>query len=682
MTALVPLLRKAIELEVVITTAVNGRTNKATIEVFDKAKVVQASDRADLREFSAIARVAKNLIKQLQRKGWGEPYTVEWAIGEIEKHWHEGRTEYRRQAENPEPPHPQDDPRPEILIVADVHVMVEQALHLLRADPTVYQRNAVLVRLVRDSAPEGVDPARKCFRIDALPKPSLAEHLSMVARWEKITNEGVEMTIPPNWCVAALDARGFWPGIRHMEGVVNHPMLRADGTVVSAPGYDLATGLFVEMTEAFPSIPEYPSQAEANIACARLLEIVADFPFEGDKCRAAWLGALLTPLARLAFVGPAPMFLADANVRGAGKTLLMNLISHIITGKPFARAALTDDDEELNKTIVALMMASARLVLFDNLEGDLGGAVLNGVLTAETWAGRLLGFNKIVEGPLLMTWYGTANNVTAVGDITRRICDIRLESPEERPEERAQFVHEDLLAWVLEHRREYLADALTILRGYFAAGCPRQELPPWGSFGGWTNIVRGALVWAGQTDPGEARMVRSESGDPIAECMTMLLACWGEMEKAVGKQGLTTAEVVQLYKDPFAFSPPKMPAEAPVLTFPAWHAELVAALDSLVGKVSAGGLGRKLTGYRRRNFDGRFIDRVGKAHHAIRWHVASVADFFKRHEKFNREDSPGEATSGAGEFVERPSPTNSPNSPIHGSFGPNSPPNSPDGCVC
>jgi hypothetical protein len=44
--------------------------------------------------------------------------------------------------------------------------------------------------------------------------------------------------------VAAVHARGIWDGIRHLEAVINFPVLRPDGTVLDRPGYDAGTGLY------------------------------------------------------------------------------------------------------------------------------------------------------------------------------------------------------------------------------------------------------------------------------------------------------------------------------------------------------------------------------------------------------------------------------------------------------
>ncbi len=60
----------------------------------------------------------------------------------------------------------------------------------------------------------------------------------------------------------------------------------------------------------------------------------------------------------------------------------------------------------------------------------------------------------------------------------------------EHPEERTDFRHPRLLAWVGENRGRILPAALTLLRAYVAAGRPVQRLPGFGSFEEWSDLVR------------------------------------------------------------------------------------------------------------------------------------------------------------------------------------------------
>src|SRR5262249_35113277 len=160
-----------------------------------------------------------------------------------------------------------------------------------------------------------------------------------------------------------------------------------------------------------PFVPPSPTRAYAAGALAQLLEVVADFPFEQEAHKAAWVAALLTPLARFTFTGPSPLFLVDANVRGAGKGLLLDCVARIVTGERFTVATYTDDEDEMRKRITALVLGGERLVLLDNLAGKFGSATLDAALTGTSWGDRVLGSNRIVKAPLYMTWFATGNNV-------------------------------------------------------------------------------------------------------------------------------------------------------------------------------------------------------------------------------------------------------------------------------
>src|SRR5262249_22130913 len=151
----------------------------------------------------------------------------------------------------------------------------------LERDDAIYQRGGMLVRVVRDVSP-AAKGIRRPFapRIEPLPPPLLRERLAANARWITIqeSKEGVveKPAPPPAWCVAAVHARADWPGIRHLESIVDYPVLRPDGTILSQPGYDPETGLQLESVDAFPTISERPSRAEAIAALDVLLDVVAD----------------------------------------------------------------------------------------------------------------------------------------------------------------------------------------------------------------------------------------------------------------------------------------------------------------------------------------------------------------------------------------------------------------------
>ena len=228
---------------------------------------------------------------------------------------------------------------PTIRVGHDGTEVVDAAVRFLAERPNVYQRGGRLVRVVADSSPSiGVARRRDDARIAPIPAVRIREMLS-AAKWIQDFFE-IELRIhPPGWAVRAIEARAEWPGVRHLESVVTTPVLRPDGTVLQRPGYDCQTGLFFAaedekgvgtllperpegccaqkgpdpfFTTTFPEIPAAPTAADVASAVGALAEVVCDFPFGGAEHQGAWLAGLLTPLARHAFIGPAPLFLFDA----------------------------------------------------------------------------------------------------------------------------------------------------------------------------------------------------------------------------------------------------------------------------------------------------------------------------------------------------------------------------------
>lgn len=421
-----------------------------------------------------------------------------------------------------------DDPRPKIIIGTDEYRVNVDAIVALASESNLFQRAGMLVRIVKsdDSNEHAIirrPPGSPVVR--EIPPTLLRERMTRVARWISIRGEEREEVPahPPDWCVSAVHARGHWPGIRNLEAVINHPVVLHDGSILAVNGYDRRSGLLVSISaELRLSIPSGPTRTDVLAAVRTIDDVIADFPFERPEHRAAWYAGLLTPLAWFGFEGPAPMCLIDGNTRGVGKGLLADVIALTLTGRRFPVMSYSSDKEELRKKITSLAMEGERLVLLDNLAGAVGNDVLDRALTADRWKDRLLGGNKIYDGPLHVAWFASGNNVQLAADTARRCSHCRLETAAERPELRADVQYPDLRRHVREQRGPLLSAALTMLLGWHAAGRPRNNLQPWGSFESWSEIVREAVVFAGthfaELETGMAEMQRIEANlvEPMA----------------------------------------------------------------------------------------------------------------------------------------------------------------------
>ncbi|MCB9610665.1 MAG: hypothetical protein H6716_29015 [Polyangiaceae bacterium] len=482
-------------------------------------------------------------------------------------------------------------------LTTDLEANADTALEALAQAPNLYTRGGVLVHLVRDHLPDkdGIQRPTSTPRITQVPSARLMElvstHAEVMARSGRKQELGP--AVPPMRLIRVIEGRGEWPELRPLVAVVEAPTQRPDGSILEQPGYDRWSGIYLAPNLGHVPVLPWPERKHAEIAALDLLEVVEDFPFTTEAHAAAWVAGLLTVLAMHAFDGPAPMLLIDANCPGAGKSLLADLISLIAFGRPCPRTVMPERDDEMRKRITSIALAGDPLVLLDNIDHGLGGAALDAALTARTWRERLLNTNDTIELPLHTIWMATGNNVEVIGDTMRRILHVRLESPEERPEERGDFRHPDLTRWVLEQRPRLVAAGLNILSAYTIAGRPDLGLKRWGSFEAWSDLVRNAVVWAGLPDPAETRHELRAAADVEGAALRQLLLNWDTLDP--GGRGLTASGILQ-----------RLRSGDPALD------EVRAAIDVLApgrgGDLpSPRSLGRKLGKFRARLIAGRVL---------------------------------------------------------------------------
>ena len=423
----------------------------------------------------------------------------------------------------------------------------EAAVEALARLPNIYQRFGNLVRVVDATRLRpGELGTYTVPEIQLIAVQLLRDLFTRAVRWfeERIDREtkqpGLVPTHPPDWSVKAVHVWRNWQHIRPLYHVSEIPVIFPDGTIVSAPGYDERTGILYLPRTEFPPVPEVPTQEDVRAAAAKLLDIVSEFPFETPERRSAWLAALLTPIARWAFAGQTPMFMLDANQAGSGKGLLLKVIGWIALGHDMDFLTATNNEEEERKRITAKILGGATMVLIDNIGTTFGSATLEALLTTGTWSERLLGSNDAPRLDVWIIWYGSGNNIQYTRDDTRRrICAIRLLSDDERPEERTDFKY-DLEQYTTENRGQLVATALTMLRGWIRSGKRAAELPEWGgtwgSFNGWDEVVRGAIVYAGLPDPIGAKATKDASAK-AGTGLRELIEGLEEATKELGQNG-------------------------------------------------------------------------------------------------------------------------------------------------
>lgn len=507
------------------------------------------------------ARHAISLV--LAAEGWGDP---DKTADTMERGFAKGRAKERT-----------------LVVISPDHMGCnESAIKALTSREDVY---AIGNTLARDTGGNG---------IAEMTRANLQELLSRVVDWRQRSKEGeLKRSHPPEWSVAEVFDRGYWEGIRPIEGFSLVPVFRPDGSVATEAGWDAATKVVVkEKSEVVDMSVEE--------ALWLLEDVVADFPFAEKEHKAAWLCALLTPLAVHAFSGPMPMFLFEASTAGSGKSLLSTVTALIGGGVIPAVTMFTDDDAEMRKRITSMAKNPKAIVLLDNVGKGvkLGGPALCAVLTSpdRVWADRLLGGNVQFEGKLNSVFYATSNQTELSEDMHRRICPIRLVPDVERPEKREGFRHPNLVEYVQENRALLTSAALRILTGYVSNGRPAPSGVAWGSYSGWHRLVVGAVAWAGYGTPDAAvEALRENASADAAEGPVFLAA----LDKVLPQGGLEAQALFDLTYPRMGFGSPSKGAE-----------DLRQVLDARFPK----GCSVKLLGYLLREYKDRVFDGMRLVH--------------------------------------------------------------------
>lgn len=393
------------------------------------------------------------------------------------------------------PPAPIPLKQGEIRLGVDVGRVADEATAALA--PLVFQRGGIICEVV---------VAERTW-IQELAVPRLTDLMSRTASFvRQDENKGMVRQVPPEPVARIIHARRSHENVRVLEAVTSAPVFLADGSILHERGYNEAARLFLE-----PSVnvvvPANPTRDNA-VAAVRLFEnLLSDFQFASSADFSAWFAALLSTLVKSATQNaPAPLFIVSAPTAGSGKSLLPKLIAQIVTGADAElRPYNPRDESEWGKRLTSYVKAGSPVAVFDNIDGGVGDPGLDALLTSSTWSDRQLGASEAPPLANVTTWLATGNNLEPRGDTVRRSLIIRIETVLERPQDRSGFKLDLEGGYALEHRGALLGAALTLLRAYHLAGRPGQRLASWGSFQTWSALVRGALVWAGCSDPYETQ---------------------------------------------------------------------------------------------------------------------------------------------------------------------------------
>jgi putative DNA primase/helicase len=287
------------------------------------------------------------------------------------------------------------DTRPLVTIRANEieRIVDEVESALIDADRGLYQRGGKIVAVDHVAAFSAGDKRITVASICERGDHALREDMSSAVAFEKFDArvDGMVDSDPPLTIVQTMKQRGGKLRFPLLSGVIHAPTLRADGSLLTRPGYDQATGLlFDPLGVDFPTIPDRPTRDDAAKALSELEYIIKDFPFVTPAHRAVAISGFLTSVSRRS-LATAPLHAYSAPIRGSGKSKLVDIASVIATGQEAPVTAAGASDEELEKRLVSELLAGRAIITIDNCSRPIGGDLLCQMLTQTLVRPRILG---------------------------------------------------------------------------------------------------------------------------------------------------------------------------------------------------------------------------------------------------------------------------------------------------
>ena len=384
------------------------------------------------------------------------------------------------------------DDKPAIIVnVGQLPEITAQCLDALAKKnnpPRLFRSRTSLVKVVTS----GEVPKMQILGID-----HLRGELTRAAGFYKQMSRGMKTSLPPNEVMRDILTLENLPFLE-LQGIVECPVLRPDGSILATRGYDEATGLWYEPSKEFKlsKIPEEPSSEDLRKALKRLRKLLRQFALPSKQSQANALALMLTPIVRPVISGPVPMAIIDAPEKGTGKSNLANTVALIATGREATLFVTPEDGAEWRKKITTTLKDGATIILVDDVD-ILNSAHLSTVITSSVWEDRILGLNMPVRLPHRAIWMAAGNNIRVKGDLQRRCYWIRMDAKVAEPWRRKGFEIPNLMQWVKSSREKLLAALLTVARAWYLAGKPMADVPPFGSFEEWSKTVGRILKHAG-----------------------------------------------------------------------------------------------------------------------------------------------------------------------------------------
>jgi len=433
------------------------------------------------------------------------------------------------------------------------------------------------------------------------------------ANWE-------ETATPDNITYSLLSSP--LPGVPELRGMICAPTICPNGRVVDRPGFDPSTRLHCAFGSGeFWVLPSAPTHERARQAYRWLVDtFFAQFPFASPLDEAAAVAALLTGLVRRT-CGIAPAFMTEAPTQSSGKSALLEIIAHVVSGRKPDPLTWREEDGEITNTVLGMLRQSAPVIFWDNVPAGtrISSGVLARLLTQSSFGGRVLHTHRVDAFPTDVLVLLSGNNLMLEGDIPSRVVSCRDGAHREAPEKRT--FGRQLGAWVERPRGEVVNEALIIIKAYIAAGSPATSASPT-RFPTWGRMVAAPIAWVSGEDVA-AKFSTARENDPKRDLLRDVMQAW---LPALGAEPVSASAILRQVEAPGM----DLAAAAPVEAF-SDREEFARAVkaaygDARTGRMNVQWIGTWLLENKGRVIDGYVLENSRDSHtKRNNWLIRSIS---------------------------------------------------------
>ena len=407
--------------------------------------------------------------------------------------------------------------------------------------PCLFTRSNGIIRVRYDYHDDGaiIEP------IDAF---ILRHELSKFAHW---IGKKMKIVDPPVWLVREVIASRIIP-LPRFSRVTTVPVFAPDGSLITQPGYNKASGVVYAPPRGYESLPVPDEITSEHLAEAKKLveELLRDFPFSCDEAGDSpdhdnAIALMLLPFVRDMIDAPTPLHLFEASMPGSGKGLLAKSLLWPAFGR-VEGMPLDEEEAEVRKIITSAIHKGAPLIWFDNINHPITSPSLAAALTMDVWNDRVLGASELANAKIRAIWLAAANNITMSGEVARRTIRIRIAPQTDRPEDRTGFLHDNLVEWVAENRPRLVWAAHVICKNAIQQGLPKPKSKVVASYERWSRVIGSILECAGYTQFLKNYRVLLDGSNTERQALSMFAITWYEWAEREGKRLVTTSELLPI----------------------------------------------------------------------------------------------------------------------------------------